>query len=74
MDAATFAGFEPYKLSGISIIDHVYGHGSYATVIELDYAGLKCAGKKIYEVLLLQGSTSYTIRRFEEECHLLSKI
>ena len=37
--------------------------------------GLKCAGKKIHELLLLrQGDTSYTLRRFEEECRLLSQV
>jgi serine/threonine protein kinase len=52
----------------------VLGHGSYATVLELQYKGLKCAGKKIHEVLLRQGASSYSVRRFEEECDLLSKV
>lgn len=72
--AATFVGFEPYKLSGVKTTDHVYGHGSYATVIELDYMGLKCAGKKIHELLLMQGNSTYTVQRFEEECHILSRM
>ena len=54
--------------------DRELGHGSYATVIELEYLGLKCAGKKIHDVLLRQGDASYTVRRFEEECRLLSQI
>ena len=54
--------------------DRELGHGSYATVLQLDYMGLKCAGKKIHEVLLRQGDTSYTVRRFEEECRLLSQV
>ena len=36
--------------------------------------GLKCAGKKIHELLLRQGDASYTVRRFEEECRLLSQV
>ena len=36
--------------------------------------GLKCAGKKIHELLLRQGDDSYTVRRFEEECRLLSQV
>ena len=36
--------------------------------------GLKCAGKKIHELLPRQGDASYTVRRFEEECHLLSQV
>ena len=69
-----FRGFKPYSLTGIEVTDHELGHGSYATVLMLEYMGLKCAGKKIHETLLRQGSTSYTIRRFEEECHLLSRV
>ena len=72
--AATFTGFEPYNLAGVRVTDRELGHGSYATVLELEYMGLKCAGKKIHELLLRQGDTSYTVRRFEEECHLLSQV
>ena len=71
---ATFAGFDPYKLTGVRVTDRELGHGSYATVLELEYMGLKCAGKKIHELLLKQGDVSYTVRRFEEECHLLSQV
>ena len=71
---ATFTGFDPYKLTGVTVTDRELGHGSYATVLQLDYMGLKCAGKKIHELLLRQGDTSYTVRKFEEECHLLSQM
>ena len=71
---ATFTGFDPYKLTGVKVTDRELGHGSYATVLELEYMGLKCAGKKIHELLLRQGDTSYTVRRFEEECRLLSQV
>ena len=74
MSLESFAGFEPYKLIGITITDRELGHGSYATVIELEFMGLKCAGKKIHEVLLRQGGTSYAVQRFEEECRLLSQV
>ena len=72
--AAIFTRFDPYKLTGVRVTDQELGHGSYATVLELEYMGLKCAGKKIYEVLLKQGDTSYYARRFEEECRLLSQV
>ena len=72
--AATFTGFDPYKLTGVGVTDRELGHGSYATVLELEYMGLKCAGKKIHELLLRQGDTSYQVRRFEEECRLLSQV
>ena len=52
---ATFTGFDPYKLTGVRVTDRKLGHGSYATVLELEYMGLKCAGKKIHELLLEQG-------------------
>ena len=72
--AATFTGFDPYKLTGVTVTDRELGHGSYATVLELEYMGLKCAGKKIHELLLRQGDTSYQVCRFEEECRLLSQV
>ena len=71
---ATFTGFDPYRLNGVIVTQRVLGHGSYATVLELEYKGLKCAGKKIHEVLLEQGAEHYSVRRFEEECRLLSNV
>ena len=71
---ATYAGFDSYTLTGIRVTDRELGHGSYATVLELEYMGLKCAGKKIHELLLRQGDASYVAHRFEEECRLLSQI
>ena len=71
---ANFTGFESYQLTGVRVTDRELGHGSYATVQELEYMGLKCAGKKIHDLLLRQGDASYTLRRFEEECRLLSQV
>ena len=71
---ATFDGFDPYKLTGVRVTDQKLGHGSYATVLELEYMGLKCAGKKIHELLLEQEDASYTVHRFEEECRILSQV
>ena len=70
----TFTGFDPYTLTGIKVTDRELGHGSYATVLELEYMRLKCAGKKIHQLLLRQGDASYTVCRFEEECRLLSQV
>ena len=69
-----FAGLEPYKLAGVEVTNRELGHGSYATVVELRFMGLRCAGKKIHELLLRQGDTSYSLCRFEEECRLLSQV
>ena len=54
--------------------DQKLGHGSYAIVLELEYMGLKCAGKRIHELLLEHGDANYIVRRFEEECNLLSQV
>ena len=67
--------FSGCKLKGVIVTEEIIGHGSYATVFKLDYLGLKCAGKKIHEILQQgKGKSSYPIRRFEEECCLLSKL
>lgn len=70
----SFTGFEPYRLYGVIVTERIIGHGSYATVLELEYMGLKCAGKKIHNVLLQQDSTTYITGRFEQECKLLAHI
>ena len=70
----TFTGLDEYKLTGVEVTDRILGRGAYATVVELEYMGLKCAGKKIHELLLEQGNTSYAIHHFQEECKLLSKL
>jgi serine/threonine protein kinase len=71
---ATSTGLNPYKLTGVRVTDQELGHGSYATVLELEYTGLKCAGKKIHELLQRQGDARYAVHRFEEECRLLSQV
>ena len=71
---ATTPSLDSFKLTGVTVTDRVLGHGSYATVLELQYKGLKCAGKKIHEVLLRQGASSYSVQTFEKECQLLSQV
>ena len=71
---ATFTGLDPYKLNGVTVTNRKLGQGSYANVLELEYLGLKCSGKRIHDELLKEGKTSYTLRRFEEECRLLSQV
>lgn len=70
----SFNGLDPYKLTGVKVTDRIIGHGSYATVLELEYMGLKCAGKKIHDVLVKQTSTTYVVSKFEQECRLLAQI
>ncbi len=71
---ATFVGLDPFRLSRVHVTDRELGHGAYAVVVEVEYMGLKCAGKKIHEMLLKQGEMSYSIRRFEDECKILSQV
>ena len=54
--------------------DKEIGRGSYASVWRVDYKGLKCAGKQIHGILLEQGEESWQVKRFEEECQLLSQV
>ena len=74
---ASFERLAPYNLTGVKASSRELGRGSYATVVELDYFGLKCAGKKIHRELIVQpgsAGASYAATRFEEECRLLSQV
>jgi serine/threonine protein kinase len=76
MASLTFSGLDPFRLSGIALTKNELGTGSYATVYELDYYGLKCAGKKIHDSLVKQQAgrgDTYQLSRFAEECRLLSQ-
>ena len=64
--------FEQFTLRQIRITENEFGHGSYAVVMELEYRGLKCAGKKLYRVLYETG-IGHAARMYLEECHLLSQ-
>lgn len=78
--ATSFESLKAYKLDGVRVIDNELGRGSFAIVFELNYKGLKCAGKKIHDLLLSvkdknesQDSKS-TNARFERECQLMSQV
>ncbi len=64
--------FEQFTLKQIHITENEFGRGSYAVVMELEYRGLKCAGKKLYRVLYETG-IGHAARRYLEECRLLSQ-
>ena len=61
-----------YALQGVTETGKELGRGSYAVVLEVEYRGLTCAAKKIHEVLCQEGTQ--LIRRFQEECQLLSEL
>ena len=70
-----FAELKPYKLIGAQLTERQLGHGAYATVQEVNYKGLKCAGKRLHGVLSsMEEEITYSTRRFFEECHLLSQV
>ena len=61
---------EQYRLLTARETGLEFGRGSYAAVVQVDYKGLRCAGKKIHGVFF-EGQVSNLVRRFEEECRLL---
>lgn len=69
-----FSGLEPLSLTHLQLTGKEVGRGSYATVYEVIFNGMKCAGKEIHRALLEQGDYSYTLRRFAEECKILSRL
>ena len=64
--------FEQFTLRQIRITENEFGRGSNAVVMELEYRGLKCAGKKLHRALYEAG-IGYAARRYLEECRLLSQ-
>ena len=66
------AALERYQLHGIRETGEELGRGSYAAVIEVHYKGMRCAAKKIYDILRGQGDR--LVERFEEECRLLGTL
>lgn len=52
------------------------GVGSYSSVLELSYRGLKCAGKRLHRTLYDQGLAigPEILERFGVECELLSQL
>ena len=74
---AAFSALERYKLTGVRVLEDRYselGRGSYASILQLEHMGLKCAGKKLHQQLLRRGDDSYHVRRFEEECLIHSQV
>ena len=65
------------QLQGVSDTGRIIGNGSYTTVKELKFRGLKCVGKKIHQVLLEDATPqerAAMLQRFTEECVLLSHL
>ena len=69
----TRGSLEQYRLLTAYEMGQEFGEVSYAIIVEVDYKSLRCAGKKIH-CLLYEGQVDNLIRRFEEECRLLSQL
>ena len=70
-------GLDQFRLEGIQEIDKSLGNGSYATVVEMRFRGLKCAGKKIHSLLYNESSAQEKrgmLQTFAEECQLLARL
>ena len=76
MDGARDAreALERYQLHGVRETGTELGRGSFAAVVEVDYKGMRCAGKKIHSILSQPGEGDRLVGRFEEECRLLSAL
>ncbi len=70
-------GLRQFQLEGVRDTGKTVGDGSYATVEELDFRGLKCVGKKIHAILYNSASPQEKVallERFASECQLLSRL
>ena len=64
---------EQYRLFNACETGLEFGRGSCAAVVQVDFKGLRCAGKKIHRIFF-EGQVENYVRRFEEECRLLSQL
>ena len=65
--------FERYLLHSIEEGPEI-GHGSYGVVLETNFRGLKCAAKKIHPIFREYRGANIILKRFNEECHILSQV
>jgi len=62
---------KPFHLEGVEETGEELGRGSYAKVVAVLYKGLRCAAKKVHDVLR-QYDDGNLLERFAGECTLLS--
>lgn len=67
---------QEYLLCDVEVSGRELGVGSYSSVVELRYKGMKCAGKKLHRSLYDQGMAMgpEILERFGTECELLSQL
>ena len=58
------------QLSGVTVKDNELGRGSYGVVVEVDVNGLRCAGKRLHQILLetSREECGQIVQQFVEEC------
>jgi len=77
MHMAKRQGFQRFKLTGVRNVGKELGRGAYAAVVELQFRGLKCAGKKLHRSLFDNAPPRQQeglLQRFETECEILSEL
>ena len=67
---------QDYLLDDIETSGRELGVGSYSSVLEMRYKGMRCAGKKLHKTLYGQGVSMgpEILERFGTECELLSQL
>ena len=66
-----------FRLTGLREIGTEIGRGSYASVVEFQFRGLKCVGKKLHRVLFDNATPAAQegmLQRFSAECEILSEL
>lgn len=63
-----------FLLKDVVVTGRELGAGYYSKVLELQYLGTKCAGKKLHKELYKHKSCPAVLERFSTECKLLSDL
>ena len=73
----SWRGLQRFRLTGVRDTGTELGQGSYASVVELQFRRLKCAGKKLHRYLYDSASSREQeglLQRFKTECEILSEL
>lgn len=66
-----------FKLDGVTDTGRVIGRGSFAVIVELEFHGLKCVGKRlhdqVYQDANLELGQQKILESFKDECELLER-
>ena len=67
---------QEFLLGDVEVCGRELGVGSYSSVLEMKYKGMRCAGKKIHRSLYDHGVAvgPEILERYEKECELLSHL